>query len=295
MPEVAEVKKWTDWLMRKASKPSIVITALHFTETGRYKSSNTTPARYEEWREALPMRYPMFEAKGKKILLYSALASEDDTQSPYAILGLGMSGHFSTSPKKHSAYYFEYINEMDEESRYIYFNDTRHFAHIHLFVGRKAYESGCKKYAPARDPLSTSISLEEWTKHIRNPRRKKTMIITFLLDQRSISGLGNYLTAEILFSCRIRPNRTLESLSDEDILKLKEKTDLKVKESAASSGNLVYTKAEALPLGEGFRCYVYLCSEYSIKKKDGSIVTYEVKGTTFYNNRTTYWVPELQK
>lgn len=287
MPEVAEVLKATKWLQAHMEGKNVTLHSLTFTETGKYRSAKGSPKNYDVFEENLPACNPRFEARGKKVV-----CTFDN--GLYMIMGLGMAGRFSFSPTKHNCYIFSFTDSSEgEELRYIYFNDSRHFANIHLFVGEESFAKGLKQYAPSEDPLSSNIPLEEWMRLIRNPRRKKTKIITFLLDQRSISGLGNYLTAEILFACRIRPDRPLDEITDEEIEKLKYHTDRLVKLAYESTGRLVYTKAETGP-GKGFRCYVYLCNVYRVKRKDGTIRDYEVIGTKYFGTRTTYWCPELQ-
>lgn len=290
MPEVGEVKKAAQKLQRWISASNLSLQNIIFTETGKYREENGPPKGWAEFEAKLPMTSITFEPRGKKIIASGTAA---DGTSLYMIMGLGMEGRFSLTPTKHNCYTFELETE-EGELRCVYFNDSRHFANIFFFVGDDEYAKGLKSYAPSVDPLSSDISIEEWTTLIRNPRRKKAKIITFFLDQKSISGIGNYLSAEILFAARIRPNRELASLTDDEIKLLKDQTDRLVKLSYESSGQLVYTNAEAGP-GKGFKCYVYLRKTISVRKKDGTIVQHRVHGTKYFGKRTTYWSSALQR
>ena len=288
MPEVAEVLKASKWMQLHMGGPHIELQNLMFSEKGKYREEKGPPKNYGPFAAHLPIANLQFEARGKKILVSS-------DEGLYMILGLGLSGRFSYTPTKHMCYTFVFTDSREGDNvKYVYFNDSRHFANIHLFIGEKEYAEGSKKYAPSADPLGNDISIEEWTRLIRNPRRKKTKIITFFLDQRSIGGIGNYLSAEILFAYRIRPDRPLGEITDEEIEKFKYHTDRLVKLSYESTGRLVYNKAST-GKGKGFRCYVYLCTAYRVRAKDGTIKNYSVEGTKYFGNRTTYWVPALQQ
>lgn len=55
---------------------------------------------------------------------------------------------------------------------------------------------------------------------LKNPKTNHWTIYNFLMEQKFLSGDGNWLTAEVLYECRINPNRLKGNLSDLDITNL---------------------------------------------------------------------------
>jgi formamidopyrimidine-DNA glycosylase len=73
-----------------------------------------------------------------------------------------------------------------------------------------------EKFSPivGLEPLDESWSLEA----LKSLIRKSTLEVkTFLLDQKKIAGIGNIYASEILFRCRIHPERRVNELSDAEI------------------------------------------------------------------------------
>jgi len=68
------------------------------------------------------------------------------------------------------------------------------------------------------DPLSKDWSREKAIKRLKKHGNEKIGVV--LLDQSVIAGIGNILRNEILFRAGINPERTVQSLSEEEIAKL---------------------------------------------------------------------------
>jgi len=73
-----------------------------------------------------------------------------------------------------------------------------------------------EKYGPVvgLEPLDESWSMEALQERIRNSRMDAK---SFLMDQKKIAGIGNIYANEILFRCRIHPERRVNELTDTEI------------------------------------------------------------------------------
>ena len=92
------------------------------------------------------------------------------------------------------------------------FVDPRKFGRIRLAESMAAYQQA-KKLGP--DALQ--ISATELQQKIS---RRRVFIKPLLLDQHLTAGLGNWIVDEVLFQAKIHPERTGNSLSDKEFLRL---------------------------------------------------------------------------
>ncbi|MET3506021.1 DNA-formamidopyrimidine glycosylase [Halalkalibacter oceani] len=96
------------------------------------------------------------------------------------------------------------------------YQDVRKFGTMHIF--KKGEEEGALPLSQLGiEPLSdrfTSALLYEATRH------KNRSIKVFLLDQKTVVGLGNIYVDEALFRAGLHPERTAASLTEEEIVRL---------------------------------------------------------------------------
>jgi endonuclease VIII len=124
------------------------------------------------------------------------------------------------------------------------------------------------------DVLSESFDAEEAFRRIR--ARAGSEIANVLLDQRAIAGIGNIWKSETLFACRVNPFVDVESLSDEEIRCLIEKSRTLLTRSAnATRPNDLYVYSRG---GQPCR----RCRTPIASRKQG------------IDARLTYWCPECQ-
>jgi endonuclease VIII len=271
MPEIAEVRRMTQGLRQRIQGKRLV--AVELLPTGKYVKKGP-PKRFDDFVAKLPQTVEGVRSKGKKTIIQLS-------NDVYLIMGYGMTGSLSEKPDAHSVYALV----TDDGSRY-YFSDQRPFACLHVFPTKADFVKGEKMYAKGADLLEQNLSLEDWTKLVRNPRRKKTNLVKFLRDQQAIGGIGNYLCAEILFEARLSPKHTLESLTDVHIAKLKAATELKVKEAYAANGKTIKDYHDFEGNKGFFECKVYGQSLYEGHK----IRSDEV----YYGDQYMHWCPDLQ-
>jgi len=125
-------------------------------------------------------------------------------------------------------------------------------------------------------PDVRSITFEDLVAGIS--KRQRSMIGAVLLDQKILSGIGNYLRSEVLYYARIDPRRKIASFEDRDYRHLYKAITYVYKKVIDSGGELEYSGGTYIPRIHG----------QETDKKGRKIVMEKISG------RFMYWVPEVQ-
>lgn len=170
---------------------------------GRY-SRHGNPKGFLGFNKSLPLRIIEIGNKGK--FIYFILENE------WVIwLTLGMSGFVHQGEKiKHDN--IEFLTPCFN----FYFNDMRNFGTIEFHQGLDLLEKKLKTLG--FDPLREKITFSEFKKVLR-PKNK---IAEFLVNQKYVAGIGNYLRADILYQSKIHPLSLVENIPEnklQDLLK----------------------------------------------------------------------------
>jgi DNA-formamidopyrimidine glycosylase len=119
------------------------------------------------------------------------------------------------------------------------------------------------------DVLSDAFTEQKFMRQIA--RAKRRSVAMALLDQSLFSGVGNYLRADIMYTCRLHPLKKISELSDEQLHELYHAI---VKVSRNSYRD------------ENYQTLVY---QQTQDAKGNAVSTISLQG------RTVYYVPNLQK
>lgn len=272
MPEGPEVKLICDQLNQAIGDSTII--SLHIIG-GRY-TRHGDPDNWNLLTDLLPIKINSIKCKGK--FIYFILGK--DTKEIYLTNTLGMSGSWKHEKTPHAHL------EMITDKATIYFTDPRNFGTLKIIENQAGIDTKLKSLGYDVLDENSSFNLE----YMKNIVTKKPSInITkFLMDQKYICGVGNYLKAEILYHSKLSPHRTLGSLR-EDELDLLVKNIIEIpRKSYLSHGSslLTYTDMYGDKGGHQFSLSVYR------QKKDKN--GYHVIQETTADNRTTHWVREVQ-
>lgn len=256
MPESPEVRIFVENLSKYKHSNLLNINFL----SGRYKH-HQLPLNFKEFQKLFPLKLSNIHNKGKFIYFVF-----DD----YSIwITLGLSGYFTTIKDSHS--HIEFITDKG----IFYFNDVRNFGTINFCLDKQELEKKLNKLGI--DVLDEEISDEIYIKKMRKVNQNK-IIGEVLVEQNIISGIGNYLRAEILYKVKISPFRKLKDLSNIELSKLK-KNIIKI-----------ITQSYHKQLNDGLHSnivHVYL--------KDKTDKDEIVEHSKDKHNRTIWWVPSVQK
>jgi len=115
----------------------------------------------------------------------------------------------SNLPKKHN-----HIEIQFDKLKLVY-NDPRRFGFFIFIKDKKDLDKKFKHLGP--EPFFSSFNLNYVCNYFKN---KKKNIKSFLLDQNFVSGIGNIYASEILFLCKIYPNKKAKKLTINECKKI---------------------------------------------------------------------------
>lgn len=268
MPEGPEVKTTTRWLHNNCSSYTIINISQDLNYLKGWTISEVS-------------------CKGKHIFFHLIKLYLDTTYKIYFKSHLGMTGRWSNMAADHTKFSMELRKSWcgGEHIFILHYIDIRGIGSSQKIIDEIGYQDALSNIGP--DLLSEYVPIELWFEKFRNTRLIKKEIAGFLLDQDRFCGIGNYLKSEILYRSKIRPDRPLGSLSDNDLITLYNVTIETIKESYTYGGLTI--KDYQSPDGNmgTFNCKVY--------NKTYDEYGFQVRRDTFKDNRSTFWVPEVQR
>jgi len=300
MPEVLEVRKYVDFLNSKLKNN--YVNNINILK-GRYKTHSPF-VMYKELKKNLPLKVINVKSKGKFIYIlfekdfiifntlgltggWIYLPNDKEYKMPLLINDLG---NYDITKYKKSALNnlnIEFITDLG----IMYFFDALSYGTIK--VVNDPYEL-CKKLdsiGPDIMDLNTTFKIFKdqilkkvnWNKHIGN----------VLVNQKIISGIGNYLRADILWLSYISPFRLVSALNDNELKSIYKNAIL------LTWGDYNYKKARKLELiSDNDKLPIDYNRLFFIYKQKKDINDYNVLTDKLYEGsakRTIFWVKERQK
>ncbi len=204
------------------------------------------------------------------------------TGSKYRILNK-LTAPLVKLPTKHTHVIFYFTDGST-----LYYNDLRQFGYLRIVKDvdiDKVKEF--KEYGP--EPLDKSFTFDIFSSNLRN--RKKIPIKLALMDTKVVVGIGNIYSDEILYHARVRPDRTVDTLTTKELKAVYEQikpvllTGIKYKGS--SVGDFIRTDGKWGTMGKHHFVYgrknqaCLVCGTIILSKKLGG--------------RTTCYCPREQK
>ena len=299
MPEVVEVRKTVDFLKKIVKNKYLMKISLL---KGRYVTHGPF-ALYNEIIEKLPLKIIDIKTKGK--FIYFILENNFFIYST-----LGLRGGWAFKKKSSNNYSFpkliDYINDNSlekyrkislnnlnvsfeiKDGGTVYYYDSLSFGTLKVVDNREELDKKLKSIGP--DIMEVSLSLFKDNIFKKNNLEKE--IGNILLNQKIVSGIGNYLRSDILWLSKISPFRKVKDLSDKDI-------------------KIIFKNAKLLTLGEyNFSeaiklNYIKLTDKlpkdykrnFFAYNSDKDIYGNKVMAEKLYEGkepRTIYWVPSRQ-
>jgi formamidopyrimidine-DNA glycosylase len=225
MPEINEVRQYADFIKSKLKNKNI--TQVNIIN-GRYKKHGPFE-NYSHLVNHLPLKVLDVKTKGK--FMYIKF-----DHNIYLFSTLGLSGGWifqksKTSKVEHPTL-LEYLNKESIDSYMntslkhlnvefktadgsLYFYDTLSFGTLKIVDNEKELEKKLNSVGP--DIMDEETNFKVFQDAICKPKNKSKVIGIVLMDQKTISGCGNYLRADILWLSKISPFRKVDKLSEEDL------------------------------------------------------------------------------
>jgi formamidopyrimidine-DNA glycosylase len=239
--------------------------------------------------------------------------TDANKQTIYLLNTFGMTGRWSFQNDSTARIKFVIKSNTSTNKRYtLYFLDQRNFGTIEFTSSNASLNSKLSKLAP--DVLKTDMTDMDLVKMInvyidKHINKKKSLnLVKTLMDQEAIvSGIGNYLVAEILYDAKLNPHRDLSDLSTNEKKQLAHsirkitkyayydntsgymehfKTFMKTHAERIDSGVFPNYHSDIKPI-KNFKFKVY----QQTTDPEG----HKVQNDEIIKGRTIHWVKEIQK
>jgi formamidopyrimidine-DNA glycosylase len=302
MPEINEVRRYADFLLKKLKNKNILeINILN----GRYKKHKPFD-KYKVLVNKLPIKLIDVKTKGK--FLYMILEN-----NYYIFSTLGLSGGWTYQSKK-SEDEFEhplassYIDQKETEGYLktalahlnvefktdtgsIYFYDTLSFGTMKVITDNAELEKKLKELGP--DIMEDTTTFDLFVERITKKTNLGKTIGVVLMNQKVISGIGNYLRADILWMSKISPFRKVSDLEKSELKEIFYNAKLLTwgeydRQRAIEEG--IIKKSNKMPIDYERNFFVYCQEEDTNGHKVQKDELFEGS-----QKRFIYWVPEIQK
>jgi formamidopyrimidine-DNA glycosylase len=292
MPEGPEVRKTANMLSHELVSKTLVKIKIN---GGASKESNTPiHVRFRRAvaslnalaaRENTQIKFTKVASKGKylyieiqNLLLDPASGHWKSVGYKYLGCHMMLTGKWRTEPPPRPGVeilYRDSSSESVDNVERVYFDDARRLGYLELLT-RPQLDAVLDSMGP--DILG---KMTPKTFRTQLSRSGRAALANALHNQQLISGIGNYLRSDILWSARLAPDRKVNSLTDAEWKRLYEAARSVTRESCNSGATSYYTGAQTP--GYQFRVYKQ---------------THDPKGnpvqTKKYGSQTVYWVPRVQ-
>lgn len=286
MPEGPEVKYHAQYYSRRFKDAKLKDIKII---SGRYKRKK--PEGLTGFMKELPTKILSIKSKGKFIYF-------EFDNGYYLWNTLGLTGDWLLEEDKYLR--LEFIT--DNES--LYFSDMRNFGTLKFSDSEEELEKKLASLGP--DILDKDTTYEVFKGRVDKQKDSK-VLAPLLLNQKFLSGIGNYIRSEALWYARLSPHRTMGSLSESDLKRLYKAimvvgwTNFSIKkgmkidvvkeelEKKSSDYNKMYSEDRVIN-----RKYRERKDDFFVYKQENDIYGNPVVQEKF-QGRMVHWVPTVQK
>jgi formamidopyrimidine-DNA glycosylase len=277
MPEGPELRLSCDTL-KNIIKNKYIINS-YIGKTSRYQKEDL------QGYDPQKLQCDIVDVNVKGKFMYWALSN-----GQYMFCTYGMTGQWLTKEDKHTCFAVQYVDKFETieqaivDSKFLYFNDPRHFGTL-KFVNSKA-ELDEKLNSLGWDPFSES--LDSKFSFLKKKIKKNKPIGEILMNQSIFCGVGNYIRAEALYRSKLNPWKNGKDISEDMLTQLCKHIIDVMNESYRAQG-ATFSTYENVD-GESGK-YAFNFQIYGQKNDpQGYNVIREEMGS-----RTIHWCPEVQK
>lgn len=282
MPEAPELAHSRDRLKMLLSGKRIA--DMSVGPTGRYLKKSPEGLEQIVARIRAGAAGPLIEDIGTRgKFMWWKLQFDGDHTPWYMHCTYGMSGGWFKSPSKHTAFVVAYATRNHDH--HVFFNDPRHFGTIKFVAGEPGHTAKLATLGPCI--LGGGLTPEIFAENIL--RKHTHTIAEALMDQRAVAGIGNYLRAEILYTCGVNPWRNVTDLSSEEYVSLCEES-VKIAESSYRSQGASIKTYRNVDGSKGTTQFTF-----KVYDKKNCPLGHEIIRKRDLNGRTMHWCPMCQK
>ncbi|AYV83539.1 MAG: formamidopyrimidine-DNA glycosylase [Hyperionvirus sp.] len=305
MPEICEVALTAQYLLTKLK--GRYITGMTVV-AGKY-THLALPGGYLI-EERAPLKVMDIDSKGKMMWF---VLKDKNGGDVFIINKFGLTGEWSFYDDKNDRIVFDV--EGGGKKYKLHYSDQRNFGLLYITDKRSVLDEKVEKLAP--DLLKNDFSDEDFVRWVGeylkvSARRKDVPIVSVLMKQDKKdgvgSGIGNYLSSEILYRAKISPLRKIGDLSRKELKRLagviRHVTKLcymsNVTGYMKKLRRFMKTHAEKVKKG----VYPNYHPEINVDNEEFTFLTYgrdeddlgnPVVSENIDGTRNTYWVPDVQE
>jgi DNA-formamidopyrimidine glycosylase len=225
------------------------------TVSGPY--SNNSGKKYLGFRMDLRKRFKKSRlsdvgTKGK--LLYwelTPISNDHVVVNDYLTFGFGLTGGFAFNKHGQEHVRFEFLFTKGNSTKTLYFIDQRNFGTLN-FLHREGLNAKLNDLGP--DVLK--VEQDVFVQQFKNDSVKNNEIAKAMLNQKIVSGIGNYLRAEILYRAEIGPLVRVKDLNEEQLIELYKATSGVIKDVLGNGGSPHYKDTIGNPGKYKFQVYM---------------------------------------
>ena len=307
MPEVIEVREYRDFIRRRIlGKRLTQVKILN----GRYKKHGPPKGLKSDLITHLPQKVIDVDSKGKFmwITFESGVSmgvtlglsggwffqkSKSKSKQSRMIHGLDGQRYVDTNVEKYRERALKHLNV---EFRFghagtLYFYDQLSYGTIAIFPDAQSLEKKLKGIG--LDMMAEETTFDQFEAAIMRPSAQKKPIGNVLMNQKYISGIGNYLRADTLWMSKVSPFRPLGKVTRSELQRIFENARKLIwgqydKKRGQKLG--IIKRSDKLPLDYGRTFFVY--------QYDTDVMGREVKKEKLYEGsqvRFIFYVPGYQK
>jgi formamidopyrimidine-DNA glycosylase len=307
MPEIIEVRKTRDFL--KKIMKNKYIESINILK-GRYKTHKPFELYYKI-RNNLPLKVLDIKSKGK--FMYFILE-----HNFYIFSTLGLNGGWTYKlnndgksvkdykfpkllnyiPKEqYEKYHKTSINNLNVQfklkssDKIVYYYDSLSFGTLKVIDNKEELEKKLNQIGP--DIMDESTSIDIFIEQVTKKNNLDKYIGNVIMNQKVISGIGNYLRSDILWLSRISPFRKVKDLSNKELETIYNNSkkltwgDYDLKKGIK---NKIIQKKDIFPSNFNRNFFVYMCEKDIY---DNPVIVEKLyEGSV---ERKIYYCPKYQK
>ena len=302
MPEAIEVKEYCDFIDRHITKKYLLDIKIL---KGRYRTHGPFEF-YRKIKNKLPLKVLSVDSKGK--FMYITLENEymigvtlgltggwfyEKAKSKKLIHGLD-TGRFHDKDQVDN-YLKNARNNINVEFIFkdgtLCFYDQLSYGTIKIFTSQDDLDKKLSKIG--LDLMDPGTTFEMFYEQIIKEKNDDRYIANVLVDQKLISGIGNYLRADSLYLSKISPFRKVKNISEKELESLYENIRKLIWSSYDYEEGLrlkIIKKSDILPFKYG--------RDFLIYGEEKDIYDNPITKEKLYEGsqiRYIYWVKKIQK
>jgi formamidopyrimidine-DNA glycosylase len=306
MPEGPEVVIESQYLKSKLKNKTITSVKVL---SGRYTHGDLTGS--DLFKKGHSYKITDINSKGK--FIWFILKDIKTDEKIYLANTLGMTGRWGFYNDNSARIRFRVCCDKNKKKYNLYYIDPRNFGQINFYSNYDDLKKRIDKLAP--DILKSNLSDDEVLNLIddfisRSGKRKDMNIVKVLMDQTDIvSGIGNYLVAEILYDAKLSPHNKLDKLNKIKKKRLAHSMRKIVKQSYFNNKTGYMKNYSKFMKDHPSKIYKKIFPNYhpdikikssfefkfKVYSQDTDLKGNKVKRESIIKGRTFHWVPKIQK